>query len=362
MTSAKLRWHSQNHDLMINAIGLMSGTSLDGLDICFAQFLKEDSGWKFTILKAETVSYPEVLENQLRNAIHLSSQNLLALHSEYGFYLGKEVKKFFSKNNIEKVDLIASHGHTVFHQPDRKFTLQIGDGRAIKLETGLPVVCDFRSQDVLMGGNGAPLVPIGDEFLFSEYDACVNLGGFSNISFKINNARIAFDICPVNIVLNQFAQIAGKKFDENGNLAQKGSVDHLLLKKLNDIDFYSLAYPKSLGIEFCNAEIFPLFCEKDYLDVLATYTEHAAHQISKILNKYKLKKVLFTGGGTYNSFLIERIKIKTSSQIVIPEKEIIDFKEALIFAFMGVLRYRNEINILSSATGSLCDHSSGILA
>ncbi len=347
---------------MINAIGLMSGTSLDGLDICFARFLKEDSGWKFTILKAETVSYPEVLENQLRNAIHLSSQNLLALHSEYGFYLGKEVKKFVSKNNIEKVDLIASHGHTVFHQPYKKFTLQIGDGRAIKLETGLPVIYDFRSQDVLMGGNGAPLVPVGDEFLFAEYDACVNLGGFSNISFKLNNERIAFDICPVNIVLNQFAQNAGHKFDENGNLARRGTVDCDLLEKLNDISFYSQTYPKSLGIEFCNAEIFPLLYGKDHLDVLATFTEHAAHQISEILNKFKFSKVLFTGGGTYNNFLIEKIKIKTSSQVVIPQKEIIDFKEALIFAFMGVLRYRNEINILSSATGSFCDHSSGVIA
>lgn len=347
---------------MINAIGLMSGTSLDGLDICFAQFLKEDSGWKFTILKAETVSYPEVLENLLRNAIHLSSQNLLALHSEYGFYLGKEVKKFVSKNNIENVDLIASHGHTVFHQPDKKFTLQIGDGRAIKLETGLPVIYDFRSQDVLMGGNGAPLVPIGDEFLFAEYDACVNLGGFSNISFKFNNERIAFDVCPVNIVLNQLAQNAGQKFDENGNLAKMGTVDCDLLEKLNSIGFYSKTYPKSLGIEFCNAEIFPLLYGKDHLDLLATFTEHAAHQISKILNKFKFSKVLFTGGGTYNSFLIEKIKIKTSSQVVIPQKEIIDFKEALIFAFMGVLRYRNEINILSSATGSFCDHSSGVIA
>ena len=170
--------------MIFQAIGLMSGTSLDGLDICLAKFEKQNSAWKFQILKAETISYSKDLEDQLRNSIHLSAEKLLELHSEYGFYLGKEVKNFISRHTIENIDVISSHGHTVFHQPQKKFTLQIGDGRAIRIETGLPVVYDFRSQDVLMGGNGAPLVPIGDELLFSEYDACLNLGGFSNISLN----------------------------------------------------------------------------------------------------------------------------------------------------------------------------------
>ncbi|WP_159477412.1 anhydro-N-acetylmuramic acid kinase [Chryseobacterium sp. 18068] len=344
------------------AIGLMSGTSLDGLDICFAKFWKENSCWKFEIIKAETVPYPKTLEEQLRNSIHLSSQDLLALHSEYGFYLGEITKDFIKRNQLSDIDLIASHGHTVFHQPQRKFTLQIGDGRAIKLQTQIRVIYDFRSQDVLLGGNGAPLVPIGDELLFSGFDACLNLGGFSNISFKIDDERIAFDIAPVNIVLNKLVQEFGQNYDENGDLARKGNINLQLLEQLNSLEFYAQSHPKSLGIEWCNANIFPLFSGIEALDVLATFTEHAAEQISKIFNIHQFNKVLFTGGGTYNQYLIEKIRDKTQTEIIIPEKQIIDFKEALIFAFMGVLRLNNEVNVLSSATGSLHNHSSGIIA
>lgn len=344
------------------AIGLMSGTSLDGLDLCFAKFWKENSSWKFEIIKVETIPYPKILEEQLRNSIYLSSQDLLALHSEYGFYLGEITHDFIKRNQLSDIDLIASHGHTVFHQPQRKFTLQVGDGRAIKLQTQIPVIYDFRSQDVLLGGNGAPLVPIGDELLFSDYDACLNLGGFSNISFKINEERIAFDIAPVNIVLNKLVQDFGQDYDENGDLSRKGNINPQLLEQLNSLDFYALSHPKSLGIEWCNANVFPLFSGIENLDVLATFTEHAAEQISKIFNIHQFNKVLFTGGGTYNQFLIEKIKSKTNTEIIIPEKQIIDFKEALIFAFMGVLRLNNETNVLASATGSSHNHSSGIIA
>ncbi|KQR93439.1 anhydro-N-acetylmuramic acid kinase [Chryseobacterium sp. Leaf180] len=346
-----------------HAIGLMSGTSLDGLDICYAKFQNKNGHWSFKILKAETVAYNSDLKNQLKNSIHLSSEKLLALHSEYGFYLGDETKKFIEKNRLEHIDLIASHGHTVFHQPQNKFTLQIGDGRAIKLKTGLPVIYDFRSQDVLMGGNGAPLVPIGDELLFSEYDACVNLGGFSNISFKKDQKRIAFDISPLNIVLNKLAQKLGREYDENGDVAKSGIVKKDLLEKLNSLDFYRLAAPKSLGIEWCSQHIFTLTeVEENTENCIATFTEHAAIQLAKVLNENGLKKVLITGGGAYNSFFVELLKEKTGSEIIIPERQIIEFKEALIFAFMGVLRSLNEINVLSSSTGSSRDHSSGSIA
>lgn len=352
---------AKNKSMKFHAIGLMSGTSLDGLDICFARFEKQDS-WSFEIVKAETVPYPKDWEDQLRNCIDFSAAELLELHSEYGFYLGKSVKNFIEKHQIENIDLIASHGHTVFHQPQKKFTLQIGDGRAIKLATDLPVIYDFRSQDVLMGGNGAPLVPIGDELLFSQYDACLNLGGFSNISLKINDKRIAFDIAPVNIVLNKLVQKFNKNFDENGDLARKGKINEDLLLQLNSLPFYQQSHPKSLGIEWCNEKVFPLFETLETVDIMATFTEHAAQQISKVFNENQLKNVLFTGGGTYNQFLIEKIKANTNTQIIIPENEIIEYKEALIFAFMGVLRLNNEINVLSSATGSSHDHSSGVIA
>ncbi|MFN4365190.1 anhydro-N-acetylmuramic acid kinase [Chryseobacterium hispalense] len=346
--------------MIFHAIGLMSGTSLDGLDICFVKFEKKHS-WSFEIIKAETISYSEMLHNQLKAAIFLSAEQLLELHSVYGFFLGQSVKHFIEKHQLKNIDLIASHGHTVYHQPQKKFTLQIGDGRAIKLVTGIPVVYDFRSQDVLMGGNGAPLVPIGDELLFSEYNACLNLGGFSNISLKSEGKRIAFDIAPVNIILNKMAQDLGKDFDENGTLARSGKINENVLSSLNSLRFYHQEHPKSLGIEWCHENIFPLLKNINTLDALATITEHAAHQIAEVVNKNQLKNILFSGGGTYNQYLIEKIRTKTYAEIIIPDKEIIDYKEALIFALMGVLRINNSINVLSSATGSPYDHSSGII-
>lgn len=347
--------------MVFHAIGLMSGTSLDGLDICYAKFKKENTVWKFEILQAETLSYSTLWEEKLKNSIHLNSEELLALNSEYGFYLGEKVQQFITRYSLKNIDLIASHGHTVFHQPQKKFTLQIGDGRAIKILNKIPVVYDFRSQDVLMGGNGAPLVPIGDELLFPEFDACLNLGGFSNISFKKDGKRIAFDICPVNIVLNKFAQALHQKYDENGNLAENGNVNEEILSSLNSIGFYRENPPKSLGIEWVNEHILPKLTDETPENILATFTEHAAIQIAAVFKQFNLKKVLFTGGGTYNDYLLQRIKIMSDTEIIVPEKKIIDFKEGLIFAFMGVLRMNNKINVLSSATGSAEDHSSGII-
>lgn len=340
----------------------MSGTSLDGLDVCYCQFQKSGNSWKFKILKSETIPYPKSWEEKLKNSMFLNAEDLLELNAEYGFYLGEKTKDFIAKNKIENLDLIASHGHTVFHQPHRKFTLQIGDGRAIKMVTKTPVVYDFRTQDVLLGGNGAPLVPIGDELLFSEFDACINLGGFSNISLKKDNKRIAFDICPVNIVLNKFSEKLGKKYDEDGAVAKQGKVIPEILEKLNHLDFYEKKHPKSLGLEWVNENVFPLLKGKNPEDILATFTEHIAIQIDDVFKKFGLKKVIFTGGGTFNTNLIEKIKEKSSTEIIIPENDIINYKEALIFALLGVLKMNGEINVLASATGSSEDHSSGIIA
>ena len=342
------------------AIGLMSGTSLDGLDICYAKF-QNITNWEFEILKTETIPYSPEWKNRLQNAILLSAEDLLALDKEYGFYLGEKTQEFISKNNITDLDFIASHGHTVFHQPQRKFTLQIGDGRAIKLTTKKPVIYDFRSQDVLMGGNGAPLVPIGDELLFSQYDACLNLGGFSNISLQKKHQRIAFDISPVNVVLNYFAEKLGKNYDENGDFARNGAINFKILEQLNALTFYQKSAPKSLGVEFVNSEIFPLLKDETPENIIATFTEHIAEQIAKVFNDNQLKTVLVTGGGTFNTYLLEKIREKSHTELIVPDENIINFKEALIFAFMGVLRLRNEVNVLCSATGSSENHCSGIL-
>lgn len=338
----------------------MSGTSLDGLDICYAKF-QNITNWEFEILKTETIPYSIEWKNRLQNAILLSAEDLLALDKEYGFYLGEKTQEFISKNNIVDLDFIASHGHTVFHQPQRKFTLQIGDGRAIKLTTKKPVIYDFRSQDVLMGGNGAPLVPIGDELLFSQYDACLNLGGFSNISLQKNHQRIAFDISPVNVVLNYFAEKLGKNYDENGDFARNGAINFKILEQLNALTFYQKSAPKSLGVEFVNSNILPLLKDETPENIIATFTEHIAEQIAKVFNDNQLKTVLVTGGGTFNTYLLEKIREKSQTELIVPDENIINFKEALIFALMGVLRLRNEVNVLCSATGSTENHCSGIL-
>lgn len=343
------------------AIGLMSGTSLDGLDICFAEFTKTSKGYHYEILKASTLPYSEIWEQKLRDAIGLSTADLLELNADYGFYLGEQVQSFIAQHQISGINLIASHGHTVFHQPHRRFTLQIGDGCAIKLVNQIPVVYDFRSQDVLMGGNGAPLVPIGDEILFSNYDSCLNLGGFANISFKNFGNRIAFDICPVNIVLNELAGHLGKKFDKDGTIARNGNVNQELLSTLNALEFYSMQSPKSLGSEWVKESIQPLLRTDDTENLIATLTEHAAFQIAKVIKTYGLQSVLVTGGGAYNKYLIERIQNVTQADIIIPNSEIVEFKEALIFAFMGVLRLNGENNVLCSATGSIQDHSAGLI-
>lgn len=339
----------------------MSGTSLDGLDICYAKFTQTDSAWNFEILNCETLPYSSDWEQSLRNAVNLSSEEVLKLNVDYGFYLGEKTSEFISKHKIINLDLIASHGHTVFHQPKNKFTLQIGDGRAIKSKTNKTVIYDFRSQDVILGGNGAPLVPIGDELLFSNFDACLNVGGFSNISLKRNGKRIAFDICPVNIILNDLALKLGKKFDDNGDLARTGLIDYELLDQLNQLKFYQEKAPKSLGIEWINEQVLPLIKTQKTEDLLASFTEHSAVQIAKILDEFDVKNIFITGGGTYNNYLIEKIRAKTKTEIQIPKKEIIEYKEALIFAFMGVLRSLNLDNVLSSATGSQNDHCSGLV-
>lgn len=344
-----------------NVIGLMSGTSLDGLDLCYVQF--EFPSLDFEIIYAETIAYPENWTERLKNSIHLNGNDLTKLDIDYGFYLGDAVNEFIRKNQIENVDLIASHGHTVFHNTNENYTLQIGNGAAIFAKTNLKTICDFRTQDVALGGQGAPLVPIGDELLFSEYDACLNLGGFSNVSFKKENRRIAFDISPLNIVLNYLAEKSGKKYDENGEIAKNGNIIPELLEELNLLEFYKKSPPKSLGIEFCIEIIFPLIDNSNLKidDLLATFTEHFAQQIARELNKNQIKNVLITGGGAKNKFFVERLKSMSNTEIIIPEDKIIDFKEALVFALMGILKSQNEINVLSSVTGAKKNHSSGVV-
>lgn len=339
----------------------MSGTSLDGLDIVLCKFSFQ-SKWSFSILKYKTIYYSKEWKKKLFNAPNLSGLDLIILHKQFGQYIGESVLAFL-ENNDYKIDLIASHGHTVFHQPEKKLTLQIGDGNEIATTTGIKTISDFRSGDIALGGQGAPLVPIGDKLLFSEYDYCINIGGFANISFEKNNKRFAYDICPANIVLNSLANKSGYPFDKGGKLGRLGKINSELFNELNNLDYYSKRYPKSLGKEWLDVSFIPILnaFKTSSEDQIRSIYEHIAYQITNSLPNDNKYKTLITGGGAFNNFIIELIMQKTKSQIIIPDNIIIEYKEALIFAFLGVLKLENKVNCLSSVTGAKRDSSSGII-
>jgi anhydro-N-acetylmuramic acid kinase len=339
----------------------MSGTSLDGIDLAYILFDKKDR-WNFEILVAETIPYEASLEQKLREAIHYNAEKLQQLDKEYTIYLAETIEKFIKKHQINTLDAVCSHGHTILHQPENGITYQIGNlpllGEILK-NYAKSVVCDFRVQDVALGGQGAPLVPIGDELLFSEFDYCLNLGGFANVSFHQSGKRIAYDICPVNIVLNKYAKQLGFDYDDKGKLAKSGTYLLSLGEELHRLLYYKQKPPKSLGLEWVQEEIFPrldAFKRKE-IDILRTFTEHVARQLARNFNIRS--KVLVTGGGAYNDYLLERITYHKELVLVKPEPKLIDYKEALIFGFLGVLRLRDEVNCLKSVTGAQKDHSSG---
>lgn len=340
-------------------IGVMSGTSLDGLDITFIEFKKEKE-WGFKIIHAITIKYSNEWYNKLKTAIDLNENDLNQLDVEYTEFLGKAISNFINNYQIKDIDAVCSHGHTVFHKPEKGFTKQVGNKKELSSILGLTVVCDFRVQDVELGGQGAPLVPIGDELLFNEYDYCLNLGGFANISTN-NGERIAYDICPVNIVLNHYASLLGVDYDDEGQLASQGCVNEVLLKKMNHLSFYELKHPKSLGLEWVQKEFFPLIDDMDLnlKDVLRTLVEHIVFQIANCLEENKT--LLITGGGVYNSFLISKLKEFKNVRIKLPKEDVIEFKEAVIFGFLGVLKLKSEINCLSSVTGATKNHSTGVV-
>lgn len=338
----------------------MSGTSLDGVDVAQIHFTKDDQ-WHFEIVNSETIPYPQDWKNELQEAINFNSTKLEELNERYTAYLAEIISDFLRKHDITNLDAVCSHGHTIKHEPENKYTLQIGNLPLLAGLLKLKVVCDFRVQDVALGGQGAPLVPIGDEFLFPEYDYCLNLGGFANISTLKEGKRIAYDICPVNIVLNKLTEKLGFPYDDEGKIAASGTLIPELLKRLNALPFYTKHPPKSLGLEWVTATIFPLIENSEYKteDLLCTVTEHIAMQLAE--NFREGASVLTTGGGTFNSYLLKRVAHYRKIEIIIPSKEVIEYKEALIFALLGVLKLRGEINCLRSVTGARMDHSSGMI-
>lgn len=345
------------------AIGVMSGTSLDGLDIACCKFWKQTGKWNYEIRDAYTITYPGELKNQLKQASVMPGKQLFKLHKEYGLFIGEALLPFFQEKKV-RINLIASHGHTVFHSPEKGITLQIGDGASIASFVHVPVVCDFRSTDVALGGQGAPLVPFGDKMLFNEYNSCLNLGGFANISYTRNEKTVAFDICPANSIINILVNIYYKDdYDKDGKYGKAGMINGEFLNTLNALHYYSMKSPKSLGREWLEEKFLPLVqnTKDDQINILRTVYEHIAVQIARVIKNSEVKNILVTGGGAKNTFLINLIKNKTQVDLVIPEEKLIDYKEAMIFAFLGVIRLRNEVNCLSSVTGACRDHSTGFI-
>ncbi len=336
----------------------MSGSSLDGLDLALVRFQEENGEYGFTIMEAETLPYSGHWEARLSEAFHKQPEELAQLDKDYGKYLGEQVLAFANKHKASP-DFVASHGHTIFHRPEQHYTLQIGDGQELAKVCGFTVVNDFRSEDVSKGGQGAPLVPIGDKLLFADYEICLNIGGIANLSYDEDGRRIAYDICIANQGLNYLASMNGLEYDCDGTMARSGEVDINLLKQLNSHSFYGQLPPKSLGREFFEAHQKAILKGISLPDMLATLTEHIALQIALPISMLPKGKIFVTGGGAKNKFLVERLQARTKHEVVVPEKQIIDYKEALVFAFLGLLRLKGKTNVLSSVTGAESDSCSG---
>jgi anhydro-N-acetylmuramic acid kinase len=359
--------------MIYRAIGVMSGSSLDGLDIAFAEFQENAGKWSYEISHADCYAYREDWSKKLGSATSLNSVDYQLLHVEYGHYIGEQINKFIDEHKLHyQVALIASHGHTTFHIPSKKMTAQLGDGASIAAETQLPVITDLRALDLAFGGQGAPIVPIGEKWLLGDFDFFLNLGGIANISFK-SEPYIAFDICAANRVLNMLISNEGKEFDDKGEMAKGGEINFELLKKLNGLDYYSQPYPKSLANDFGTDTVYPMIVDSGCKtkDTLRTYVEHIVIQIrNSITNLVATKhqtinrKLLVTGGGAFNAFLVNRLVEELSQlkiEVVVPDEKLIQYKEAMIMAFMGVLRWRQEYNVLSSVTGASRDSIGGAL-
>lgn len=339
----------------LNVLGMMSGTSLDGLDLCAVRFEEVESKITYRILAAETLAFTSFWTDQLQKAAQQSAIDLLALHASFGRWLGEEAKRFMHRHGLS-IDLVSSHGHTIFHQPNKGLSFQLGDGQHLAAAAGLEVVADFRQLDVAMGGQGAPLMPLPDKLLFPEYSRFLNLGGIANLSIQKSDATLGYDICAFNQVFNHYANKLGKPYDEGGKIAASGQVHFSLVKELDQLPYFQKEGPKSLGREEVEAWYLPLLNSLSEQDALATMAQHAINQLSKVLGS--AEPILVTGGGAYNQHVLNNLRGVIAH---VPTPEVVEFKEALGFALLGWLRYHGRTGALSTVTGAEKDHLAGVL-
>lgn len=353
----------------------MSGSSLDGLDIAYVHLHETGGRWSMDIQHTACYPYSKDWQERLRSATHLPALDYMLLHTDFGHYIGGSVNTFIEHFGLEhKVDMVASHGHTSFHLPMRGMTHQLGDGAAIAAETRLPVISDLRALDIAFKGQGAPIVPIGEKLLLGDYGFLLNLGGIANLSFRAGDRYFGFDVCAANRVLNMLVHPLGLEMDKGGALAAAGVTDPGLLEELNQLDYYGLPYPKSLANDFGTDLVYPLVAGRGLRieDALHTFIEHiaiqVAHNISAVAGKESIvlggQQLLVTGGGALNEHLVSRLSAHLEPlgvRVVVPDRQLVEYKEAVIMALIGVLRWREEFNVLSTVTGARRDSIGGAL-
>jgi anhydro-N-acetylmuramic acid kinase len=357
--------------MLYKIIGLMSGSSLDGLDIAYCHLEETGGKWKYQIMNSACVALPENFKHSFINIKTISIENYLQLDAAFGKWQGQQINSFIAQNNLEhKVDLIASHGHTTLHHPAAGYSAQVGCGAQMAAITGIAVINNLRQVDVALGGQGAPIVPIAEKLLFANMNTFLNIGGIANISFINQQNSIAYDVCPANRILNFLSNQLNLPYDENGLQAEQGKLDEALLQELNALDYYKLNAPKSLNNEFGTETIFPILEKSNATiqDKLNTVCHHIATQIANEIQKQNVNinelKMMVTGGGAFNSFLIKLISEKCkpfNTEIIVPDADTINFKEALAIAIIGALRWREENNVLASVTGASRDSIGGAL-
>jgi anhydro-N-acetylmuramic acid kinase len=357
--------------MIYKVIGIMSGSSLDGLDITFSTINTVGANWEYQVEYAETVPYTEEWISKLKNAQNLKVDDFLILHTTYGRYIGNIINQFINKNDLfHKVHFIATHGHTAYHNPEKNVSFQLGDGASIAAQTGITTISDLRNVDIAYQGQGAPIVPIADQLLFKDYKYCLNIGGIANISIKDNNNIYAFDICAANQILNHFANQANLPYDNKGELAAQGVCDDDILLQLRAIPFFSQKGPKSLNNQFSITHIIPALAHLPTENALHTACQHIATEIFYAIKQYlssnnnSTEKLLITGGGAHNTFLvtcIQNLLAPLNIEVIIPDEKTINFKESLAMSMIGVLRWREEINVLKSVTGASQDSIGGCI-
>jgi anhydro-N-acetylmuramic acid kinase len=338
-------------------IGVMSGSSLDGLDLAWVELVHDAGDWSFNIREALTVPYDRHFQQRLKDAMHGSALELARLHRDLGRLIGTACRDLVGSTPVH---LIASHGHTLFHRPDEGLTAQLGCGAHIAAVSGITTVCDFRTTDVALGGQGAPLVPLGERLLFPEHRAFLNIGGICNIALHAAERVVGYDVCIGNQALNELAGEAGMPYDANGAMACTGRVDAALVAALNALPFHQQPTPRSLGRDWYSTAVQPLIGDRriPVADRLASVVEHIAQQVSIAL-KDATGPVLVTGGGAHNTYQIERLRALCGVALEVPDARTVDYKEALTFALLGVLRLRGEATALASVTGAGRDSVGG---